>query len=59
MFISARYCALFWIFFSIHYLFLYFKIIYFLQARIAVNSIKRMDTSGWFVRMENDNCEPN
>ena len=39
--------------------FFLFMILYFsLPARVAANSIKRICTSGWFVRMESNNYTP-
>ena len=33
--------------------------IFYVSARVAINSIKRIYVSGWFVQMENGNCALN
>ena len=41
------------------YKFLLKDYISFLPAREAANSVKHICASGWFVRMEKNNCTPN
>ena len=36
-----------------------FLLLSFMPARVAAKSIKRICASGWFVRMDNNNCTPN
>ena len=39
--------------------FVIISLYFFLPARVAANSIKRICASGWFVRMKNNNCTLN